>query len=173
MKSATMSNIVSTTSSLPLFPILILLCFFICHKLFPRFIPLPILFNYIIPVSYNHLTWAWDFLLHYSLFPNYSHHYMNVPEWKEVADECAVCLCKIEEGEEIREVRCGHMYHRECLDRWVGHGRNNNHGTCPSCRVCLDPTRRMENYEVGEEVIILNFSSFSWSSDNRFMWWLR
>ena len=88
------------------------------------------------------------------------------PGSKEGA-ECAVCLCKIEEGEEIRELRCSHMFHRECIDRWVGH-RNN--GTCPLCRGCIAPSRMVN--EVGEEVIVFKFYSFS-SSTNRCTWWLR
>ncbi|WJZ80255.1 hypothetical protein VitviT2T_000189, partial [Vitis vinifera] len=179
LKSATM-GIVSTTPSFPLFPILMWSCFFIfiCHKLFPKIIPRSILFNYIIPTA-AHLSRAWDFLLHYSLFPN-SHHNMSVlengdpglslglykpkPGSKEVV-ECAVCLCTIEEGEEIRELRCGHMFHRDCLDRWVGH-RN---GTCPLCRGCLAPPRMVN--DVGEEVIVFRYCSFS--SRTRSMWWLR
>lgn len=45
--------------------------------------------------------------------------------------ECAVCLSKLEEWEEMRELRCGHLYHKACLDGWFGaHYR----ATCPLCR---------------------------------------
>ena len=171
-------NFLLTSSPLFLFPILMLCTFiFIRHELFPKFIPQSIMSNYITPTA-SHLAWAWDFLLHYSLFPN--SHKINVhenfdqglniglyepEEGSNEVVECAVCLCKIEEGEEIRELRCGHMFHRDCLDRWVGH-RN---GTCPLCRGCLAPPRMVN--EVGEEVIVVKFSSSS--PGNRSMWWLR
>ena len=179
MESSSNMSILPASSALPLSPIL-MLCFFIfiCYKLFPKIIPHPIMSNYIIPTA-AHLTWAWDFLLHYSLFPN-SHHNTNVPEngdqglslglykpepgSKEAVD-CVACLCKIEAGEEIRELRCGHMFHRDCLDRWV---RQRN-GTCPLCRGCLAPPRMVN--EAGEEAIVFNFCSFS--SSSRTVWWLR
>ncbi|XP_078437890.1 RING-H2 finger protein ATL18-like [Wolffia australiana] len=44
--------------------------------------------------------------------------------------QCVICLCDVEEGDEIRELRCDHVFHRGCLDRWVGFGRV----TCPLCR---------------------------------------
>ncbi|KAK1274230.1 E3 ubiquitin-protein ligase EL5 [Acorus gramineus] len=46
-------------------------------------------------------------------------------------DICAVCLCDFGGGVEQRRLtNCGHVFHRECLDRWVGHDRR----TCPLCR---------------------------------------
>ena len=177
MKSSNMSLLLKS-STLLLFPVPMLCTFiFICYKLFPKFIPRSIVSNYITPIA-SHLTWALDFLLQFSLFPNLPK--TNVHEngdqgpsirlyepepGSNEAVECAVCLCKIEEGEEIRELRCLHMFHIECLDRWVGH-RN---GTCPLCRGCISPSRMVN--EVGEEVIVFKF--FSISSSNRSIWWLR
>ncbi|XP_065012901.1 probable E3 ubiquitin-protein ligase RHA1A [Musa acuminata AAA Group] len=51
------------------------------------------------------------------------------------AAECVFCLCDIEEGEEIRELRCRHLFHRSCLDRWLVRRR----ATCPLCRDVLLP----------------------------------
>lgn len=50
--------------------------------------------------------------------------------------ECVVCLCDIDEGEEIRVLSCKHLFHKACLDRWLGFGR----GTCPMCRDCVLPS---------------------------------
>ncbi|XP_043699433.1 E3 ubiquitin-protein ligase RHA2B-like [Telopea speciosissima] len=85
--------------------------------------------------------------------------------------ECAVCLCKIEEGEEIRELRCEHLFHRVCLDRWVGFQRS----TCPLCRGSLAPRRVVAG--IGEEQgfaeeVILKFTFFS-GYVGRCRWWLR
>nr|XP_019702088.1 E3 ubiquitin-protein ligase RNF126-like [Elaeis guineensis] len=41
------------------------------------------------------------------------------------------CLSNIEEGEEIRELRCRHLFHRSCFDGWLEHRRR---ATCPLCR---------------------------------------
>ncbi|KAF8399207.1 hypothetical protein HHK36_015072 [Tetracentron sinense] len=89
--------------------------------------------------------------------------------------ECSVCLCKIEEGEEIKELRCDHLFHSVCLDRWLGY-RN---ATCPLCRGSVAPPRTMvaklgEEEEFVEELIFM-FSSFCGSSARRrhSKWWLR
>ncbi|CAA6669185.1 unnamed protein product [Spirodela intermedia] len=48
---------------------------------------------------------------------------------------CAFCLAAVEEGDEVRELRCEHLFHRDCLDRWLCHRRR----TCPLCRGSLLP----------------------------------
>lgn len=46
-------------------------------------------------------------------------------------DKCLVCLSLYESGEECRQLKkCGHMFHRECIDQWLTIGRN----SCPLCR---------------------------------------
>ena len=42
---------------------------------------------------------------------------------------CAICLESIEEDEQIRELRCGHIYHANCLELWVEKAHHN----CPLC----------------------------------------
>ncbi|KAI4368014.1 hypothetical protein MLD38_016627 [Melastoma candidum] len=52
---------------------------------------------------------------------------------------CAVCLGTIEWGDVIREPsNCDHVFHRDCLDRWIGEHRV----TCPLCRCIMLPARR-------------------------------
>jgi len=90
--------------------------------------------------------------------------------------ECVVCLSEIREGEErSEELRCKHVFHKCCLDRWVEHQRR----TCPLCRDQLlshiekkkkskaeAEVRRME----GERTILFSpFSGFN-VEDN---WWIR
>ncbi|GLJ55466.1 hypothetical protein SUGI_1191030 [Cryptomeria japonica] len=49
---------------------------------------------------------------------------------------CAVCLCAFEADDEIRELcNCRHIFHRDCLDKWLDHDQN----TCPLCRSSLMP----------------------------------
>jgi len=44
---------------------------------------------------------------------------------------CAVCLTDFQATDRIRRVaKCGHVFHMECLDKWIGYQRC----TCPLCR---------------------------------------
>ncbi|EEF46180.1 brassinosteroid-responsive RING protein 1 [Ricinus communis] len=55
-------------------------------------------------------------------------------------DTCAVCLGQLSELDEVRELRnCCHVFHKECIDRWVDHDHDHddNHKTCPLCRAPL------------------------------------
>lgn len=63
-----------------------------------------------------------------------------VVKFEEVSGEspqsCAVCLYEVEEGEEIRWLsNCKHIFHMECLDRWMDHDQK----TCPLCRTNFVP----------------------------------
>uniref|UniRef100_A0A4W5RDX4 RING-type E3 ubiquitin transferase n=1 Tax=Hucho hucho TaxID=62062 RepID=A0A4W5RDX4_9TELE len=61
--------------------------------------------------------------------------------------DCAICLEKYIEGEELRVIPCSHRFHKKCVDPWLL-----QHHTCPHCRhniieqkkgnpgaVCMDP----------------------------------
>ncbi|KAG2702609.1 hypothetical protein I3843_06G091900 [Carya illinoinensis] len=148
--------------------------------------------NHVIQIA-SHLKWACNYLLYHSLISKrflqqnyfmpeyYDHHeiigteevskveqsYMKRREGSEEEVECAVCLCKIEEGEEMRELRCDHLFHRECLDRWVGY----NHKTCPLCRGSLFPSSTTVTDQFG--VVVLCFKYCSFGSGDRETWWLR
>lgn len=43
---------------------------------------------------------------------------------------CTVCLDDFEKGRQVRKLNCGHIYHDECLERWL-----DTHTTCPVCVV--------------------------------------
>lgn len=48
--------------------------------------------------------------------------------------ECAVCLGAVREGEMVRRLpACLHVYHVDCIDRWLA-----ARPTCPLCRSKLD-----------------------------------
>ncbi|KAL0446950.1 UNVERIFIED_CONTAM: putative E3 ubiquitin-protein ligase XERICO [Sesamum latifolium] len=135
------------------------------------------LLNYVVLIA-TQLKWAWDYLLHQSFFQQ---HAIRLPEYvdelsirefesKNPGDdhviECAVCLCKIDEGDEVRELRCGHFFHRVCLDRWMGCGQ----GTCPLCRSNLKPPKFAA--ELHRELIVIDFCTVR-SGGERCVWWLR
>ncbi|KAJ5887888.1 hypothetical protein N7495_007929 [Penicillium taxi] len=42
---------------------------------------------------------------------------------------CAVCLEQVDRSEEIRELKCLHVFHRECLEKWF----LGDHFNCPLC----------------------------------------
>uniref|UniRef100_A0A0A9FAY2 RING-type domain-containing protein n=1 Tax=Arundo donax TaxID=35708 RepID=A0A0A9FAY2_ARUDO len=54
----------------------------------------------------------------------------------EPEPECVFCLSAIRDGEEVRELRCRHVFHRACLDAWLIRPR----ATCPLCRDRLLPS---------------------------------
>lgn len=126
------------------------------------------------------LKWAWDFVLYESFFQprgimlqEYADRDLGIiipykmgTDSQELA-ECAVCLCRIDEGDDVRELRCDHLFHQVCLDRWVVHG----HVTCPLCRNILKPP--MFAAELHQEVIVFNFWDARSRHDDSSTWWLR
>lgn len=111
---------------------------------------------------FTSVNWICDAILHHrSIF--------EVPNkgCKELV-ECVVCLSTIKEDDEIRELRCKHLFHKDCLDRCVEH----KHNTCPLCRDYLEGPRMI--YEVDWEMLVFNFCSINGSCDDDFnRWWLR
>ncbi|KAL5747531.1 hypothetical protein ACOSQ2_024828 [Xanthoceras sorbifolium] len=58
-------------------------------------------------------------------------------------DCCAVCLYEFEEQDEIRRLtNCRHIFHRSCLDRWMGYDQK----TCPLCRTPLIPDDMQDTF---------------------------
>ncbi|XP_040990413.1 brassinosteroid-responsive RING protein 1-like [Juglans microcarpa x Juglans regia] len=51
-------------------------------------------------------------------------------------ESCAVCLYEFEPQDEIRRLtNCRHIFHKGCLDRWMGYEQK----TCPLCRTPFIP----------------------------------
>ncbi|XP_004510759.1 brassinosteroid-responsive RING protein 1-like [Cicer arietinum] len=56
---------------------------------------------------------------------------------------CAVCLFEFSEEEEIRCLRnCRHIFHRNCVDRWIDHDQK----TCPLCRTPFVPDDMIDDF---------------------------
>lgn len=43
-------------------------------------------------------------------------------------DSCVVCLSEFDVGQPLRQLPCGHKFHRECIDKWLARRQ-----VCPSC----------------------------------------
>lgn len=48
---------------------------------------------------------------------------------KENEIDCTICLESVKEGEYIRYLKCGHGFHKDCIDKWLLLQR-----ICPYCR---------------------------------------
>ena len=44
-------------------------------------------------------------------------------------EKCIVCLSEYEEGDTLRHLKCGHDFHKDCIDQWL-----QGNATCPVCR---------------------------------------
>uniref|UniRef100_A0AC34QR67 RING-type domain-containing protein n=1 Tax=Panagrolaimus sp. JU765 TaxID=591449 RepID=A0AC34QR67_9BILA len=55
----------------------------------------------------------------------------DVPENEQ--ERCTVCLVDFETGDDVRTLNCSHMFHIDCIDRWLVYNKK-----CPVCRVDMD-----------------------------------
>lgn len=87
--------------------------------------------KYLAPI-YTHLKWVFDFVLYYPFYMLYDSHppinlgtelstfHYELTSGSEEHVDCAVCLSKFGERDEvIRVMRCEHVFHKGCLDRWL------------------------------------------------------
>ncbi|TKY69441.1 putative RING-H2 finger protein ATL50 [Spatholobus suberectus] len=121
------------------------------------------------------LKWTLYFIFHRLYYPLFRtlfgeelgtcHH---VPTYvsREDVEDCAVCLRKMGERDEIITLRCEHVFHSDCLDTWIGF----NNATCPLCRESVGPKRGIGQL-VSAQVLL--FESSSINTDDCEINWLR
>jgi len=51
----------------------------------------------------------------------------------ETQNQCMVCLAEFVEGEEVRKLPCGHIFHAGCIDEWLRRCTD-----CPICKANVD-----------------------------------
>ena len=57
-----------------------------------------------------------------------------LPKYKKnskelIGKECTICQDVYKEREYSRKLKCGHMFHKKCIDRWL-----KQNPSCPICR---------------------------------------
>ena len=48
------------------------------------------------------------------------------------SDNCSICLENYNKDNIINVLKCGHKYHKDCIDDWI-----NDNNNCPLCRLSL------------------------------------
>ena len=48
-------------------------------------------------------------------------------------DKCTICLCELDDGEDVRRLPCMHLFHVSCVDQWLTLNKR-----CPICRVDIE-----------------------------------
>ncbi|CAL5421469.1 unnamed protein product [Camellia sinensis] len=127
------------------FLFLLLVYIFIHHLLLPKFNH-TMFINFALTIT-NLNNSAWNFLFHHSKYQNLKSHvpenekglrirrYEHEPVSEGGAPECVVCLSKIEEGDEIKELRAICKYcQKEYLADSKGHRTSNLLSHLTSCR---------------------------------------
>merc|ERR1719464_1710295 len=59
--------------------------------------------------------------------------------------ECSICLGAFEVGDTMRVMKCGHRFHKACVDQWL----SNYKAVCPLCKIDLRNTDKSD-VEMGD-----------------------
>jgi hypothetical protein len=67
-----------------------------------------------------------------------------------LSHQCLICLEDYNPEEDLRLLSCRHVFHKECVDRWLETGRNN----CPACRSQVRSFYILQSVEVLTELFL-------------------
>lgn len=59
----------------------------------------------------------------------------SVPSEITDQDSCSICLDNYQCGDEVIKIKCGHVFHIECLEKW---NQTNNLNPTVNCPLCND-----------------------------------
>ena len=119
----------------------------------------PECFNRITPTKYTLINCQWRYVQHYSIQEFPLNTVRDNCQWKELpceyiiietmplpvanrlrslVQECPICLSRIntENKNEISYLCCAHVFHRTCIDQWLG-SNEPMASRCPICRVYI------------------------------------
>lgn len=51
-------------------------------------------------------------------------------------EDCALCIEHFGGDDEVRVLRCGHYFHKQCIDHWLLDAQQHKERTCPLCAGC-------------------------------------
>ncbi|KAI9924952.1 hypothetical protein MW887_006359 [Aspergillus wentii] len=68
------------------------------------------------------------------------------PPQETINFSCPICTDDFIKGQDLRVLPCNHKFHPECVDPWLV----NVSGTCPLCRIDLNPSQPEGENETGE-----------------------
>ena len=54
--------------------------------------------------------------------------------------ECSICLSEIQQGAGTRIHKCGHIFHRSCMNELLAQPGSSNGAKCPNCRASINET---------------------------------
>lgn len=131
--------LITAASSLTLLPIFVSLLYM---SFLNTFSPL-----HLSDLLITHLVSAYRFVIHVLLAPKYSIH--SNADWSDM--DCPICLSQVEDGKEVTELRCTHVFHKVCLESWFAQKI-----TCPICRCQINSCHRLEKGENVEEMMIIH-----------------
>jgi len=57
-------------------------------------------------------------------------------------EKCPVCLSEFENDERVRCLPCTHLFHMDCIDRWLSVNKK-----CPVCRLNIDRYRQQQQLQ--------------------------
>ena len=57
---------------------------------------------------------------------------------------CVICQNVLRFQDEVRELPCGHVYKKECIDQWFGSIHLDEHNNCPLCQASVLPDELQE-----------------------------
>ncbi|KAJ2509716.1 hypothetical protein H4217_008207 [Coemansia sp. RSA 1939] len=60
--------------------------------------------------------------------------------------DCGICMDEYNKDEEVVELPCKHIYHKDCIEHWL-----KMNGTCPVCRTRIDLNDSKDGADVGTE----------------------
>ncbi|CAN8270582.1 unnamed protein product [Cochlearia groenlandica] len=76
----------------------------------------------------------------------------------EEDNECSVCLSRFQGDSEINKLKCGHLFHKTCLEKWIDYWNI----TCPLCRTPLVVVVAAAAEEEAQQQLLSSSSSSAW-----------